>query len=55
MIAQIIIASIMAVLGILVLAGKGDTLIAGYNTAPKEDQESKRHPTSKRWDAFFLL
>jgi hypothetical protein len=39
MIAQIIIASIMAVLGILVLAGKGDALIAGYNTASKEEKE----------------
>ena len=39
MIVQIIIASIFVVLGIIVLAGKGDMLIAGYNTASKEEKE----------------
>ena len=39
MIVQIIIASFLAVLGIIVLAGKGDMLIAGYNTASKEEKE----------------
>ena len=38
MIVQIIIASFLAVLGIIVLAGKGDMLIAGYNTASKEEK-----------------
>ena len=39
MIKQIIIALFFVVLGIIVLAGKGDMLIAGYNTAPKEEKE----------------
>ena len=39
MIAQIIIAIILAIMGIIVLAGKGDMLIAGYNTASKEEKE----------------
>ena len=38
MIAQIIIAIILAIMGIIVLAGKGDMLIAGYNTASKEEK-----------------
>ena len=29
----------MVVIGIIVLAGKGDMLIAGYNTASKEERE----------------
>ena len=32
-------ALVCAVLGILVLIGKGDNLIAGYNTASKEERE----------------
>lgn len=37
MIVTIIVAAIMAIMGVLVLIGKGDNLIAGYNTAsPKE-------------------
>lgn len=39
MIVQIIIASLLVVLGIIVLAGKGDMLIAGYNTASREEKE----------------
>ncbi len=39
MIVQSIIAAIMVVIGIIVLAGKGDMLIAGYNTASKEERE----------------
>lgn len=39
MIKQIIIALFFVVLGIIVLAGKGDMLIAGYNTVPKEEKE----------------
>ena len=39
MIVQIIIASFLVVLGIIVLSGKGDMLIAGYNTASKEEKE----------------
>ena len=39
MIILIIIAAIMAIMGIIVLIGKGDNLIAGYNTASKEERE----------------
>ena len=39
MIVQIIIASILVVFAIIVFAGKGDMLIAGYNTASKEEKE----------------
>ena len=39
MIVAIIIAAVLAVLGIVVLIGKGDMLIAGYNTASKEERQ----------------
>ena len=39
MIVIIIIAVLMAIMGIVVLAGKGDMLIAGYNTASKAERE----------------
>ena len=39
MIIQIIIALLLFVSGVVVLTGKGDKLIAGYNTASKEERE----------------
>ena len=39
MIVLIIVALVCAVMGILILMGKGDNLIAGYNTASKEERE----------------
>ena len=39
MVAHIIIAALLAILGIVILAGKGDNLMAGYNTASKEEKE----------------
>ena len=39
MIVVIIIASLMVIMGIIVLIGKGDMLIAGYNTASKKERE----------------
>ena len=39
MIIQIIIALLLFVSGVVVLTEKGDTLIAGYNTASKEERE----------------
>ena len=39
MIVLIIVALVCAVMGILVLIEKGDNLIAGYNTASKEERE----------------
>lgn len=39
MLTTIIIAALLLALGIVILAGKGDMLIAGYNTASKEEKE----------------
>ena len=39
MVVLIIVALVCAVMGFLVLIGKGDNLIAGYNTASKEERE----------------
>lgn len=37
---QIVLAVILVVMAIVILAGKGDWLIAGYNTASKEEKET---------------
>ena len=39
MVVLVIVALVCAVMGILILLGKGDNLIAGYNTASKEERE----------------
>lgn len=39
MVVLVILALLFAVMGILVLAGKGDNLIAGYNTTSREERE----------------
>ena len=38
MIVLIVLATLFLILGIIVLIGKGDNLIAGYNTASKEER-----------------
>ena len=38
MIVVIIVAVILVIMGILILIGKGDNLIAGFNTASKEER-----------------
>lgn len=38
MIVLIVIAAILLVMGIIILIGKGDNLIAGYNTASEEER-----------------
>lgn len=38
MIIHIIIAAILVILGVLILIGKGDKLIAGYNTASQKEK-----------------
>ena len=38
MIVLIIIAAILVIMGIIILIGKGDNLIAGYNTASEEER-----------------
>ena len=40
MMAQIILAIILVVMAIVILAGKGDWMIAGYNTASQEEKET---------------
>ncbi len=37
---QIILAVVLVVMAIIILAGKGDWMIAGYNTASKEEKET---------------
>ncbi len=39
MVVLVILALVFAAMGILVLVGKGDNLIAGYNTASREERE----------------
>lgn len=39
MIIIIIVAAVLAVMGIVILTGKGDELIAGFNTASSEERE----------------
>ena len=38
MIVLLIVAAPLLIMGIVILVGKGDSLIAGYNTAPKEEK-----------------
>ena len=38
MIVLIIVAAILVIIGIIILIGKGDNLIAGYNTASEEEK-----------------
>ena len=38
MIVLLIVAAPLLIMGIVILIGKGDNLIAGYNTAPKEEK-----------------
>lgn len=39
MIVLIIITAILLIVGIVILVGKGDNLMAGYNTASKKERE----------------
>ena len=39
MVVLIILSVLLAVMGIIILIGKGDNLIAGYNIASKEERE----------------
>ena len=38
MIVLIVIAAILVIMGVVILIGKGDNLIAGYNTASEEER-----------------
>ena len=50
----IIVDIILVILGIVILTGKGDFLIAGYNTAKKEEKE-KVNVQRLRWVVAGLL
>ena len=39
MVVLIILSVLLAVMGVIILIGKGDNLIAGYNIASKEERE----------------
>lgn len=51
----IIVAAIMAILGIIILCGKGDGLIAGYNTASKEEKEKYNVKRLRLLIGLFLI
>ena len=41
MIVSIVFAAMFLVLAVIILTGKGDKLIAGYNTASEEERKKK--------------
>ena len=51
-VSQLIISLIVLVLAILILSGKGDNLIAGYNTATKRERnlQYQKSPYLYRWN-----
>ena len=55
MIVLIILATIMLIMGIIILIGKGDNLIAGYNTASKKEREQYNIKRLRGLIGGFLL
>ena len=55
MIVLIILATIMLIMGIIILIGKGDNLIAGYNTASKEERSQYNVKRLRGLIGGFLL
>ena len=55
MIVLIILAAIMLIMGIIILIGKGDNLIAGYNTASKEERSQYNIKRLRGLIGGFLL
>ena len=60
MIVLIIVAAILVIMGIIILIGKGDNLIAGYNTASKEERrydwpESTIIPSTTKNEEFHFV
>ena len=55
MIVLIILATIMLIMGIIILIGKGDNLIAGYNTASKEERSKYNIQRLRGLIGGFLL
>jgi len=52
---QIILAIIFVVMAIVILSGKGDWLIAGYNTASKKEKEQVNIKRLRLIVGLFLL
>ena len=50
-----ILATIMLIMGIIILIGKGDNLIAGYNTASKEERSQYNIKRLRGLIGGFLL
>ena len=55
MIVLIILAAVMLIMGIIILLGKGDNLIAGYNTASKEERSQYNIKRLRGLIGGFLL
>ena len=55
MIVLIILSAIMLIMGIIILIGKGDNLIAGYNTASKKEREQYNIKRLRGLIGGFLL
>ena len=55
MIILIILAAILLIMGIIILIGKGDNLIAGYNTASKEERSQYNVKRLRGLIGGFLL
>ena len=55
MIVLIILAAIMLIMGIIILIGKGDNLIAGYNVASKEERSQYNVKRLRGLIGGFLL
>lgn len=55
MIVEIIITAILIVMAIFILIGKGDFLIAGYNTASEEKKKRYNLPRLRFIIAAFLI
>ena len=50
-----ILAAVMLIMGIIILIGKGDNLIAGYNTASKEERSQYNIKRLRGLIGGFLL
>ena len=55
MVVLIIVAALLIVMGIIILIGKGDNLIAGYNTASKEERAKYNIKRLRGWIGGLLI
>lgn len=55
MIAKIFITALLGIMGLIILSGKGDMLIAGYNTASKEEKEKENIKRLRLLMGVFLI